>query len=169
MTSLSPFDKKTVDFEHLFRPLLQVISQITNCKVVPNEKVDKAGKPPFVTYYPLTFDDPVFGDATANQGQFEAVISLDVFADTMSVGLQKCGDLRTYLLDPYTRQLLKREGRITIRSASVPQTRSVTDLPFNAIHHHGFDLTIQYFRNYRSPIDTISSVEGLFNTQKEDE
>lgn len=166
---LSPFDNKTVDFEQTLAPLIKVIGQITGIKVVPNEQIAKASKLPFVTYYPLTFDDPVFSDPTANEGQFEAVISLDVFADTLSVGMQKCGDLRAYLLDRYTRQLLKRDGRIAIRSASTPQTRSVMDLPFNAVHHHGFDLTIQYFRKYQSPIDTITSVGGFSYTTKEDE
>ncbi|MFC6275606.1 LIC_12616 family protein [Levilactobacillus tangyuanensis] len=166
---MSPFDHKTVDFEQTLTPLIKMIGQITDIKVVPNEQIKKATKPPFVTYYPLTFDDPVFGDATANDGQFEAVISLDVFADTLSVGMQKCGDLRSYLLDRYTRQLLKRDGHIAIRSASVPQTRSITDLPFSTVHHHGFDLTIQYFRKYQSPIDTITSVGGFSYTTKEDE
>ena len=166
---LSPFDKKTVSFEETVGPLLKVVSQITDCKIVPNEQVAQVSKLPFVTYYPLTFDDPVFSDATANDGLFEAVISLDVFADTLSVGMQKCGDLRTYLLDLYTRQLLRRDARITVRSASTPQSRSVTDLPFKAVHHHGFDLTIQYHRQYTSPIDTISGVSDISISNKEDE
>lgn len=166
---LSPFDKKTVDFETIIGPLLQVIAQVTGCKVVPNEQTAQITKPPFVTYYPLTFDDPVFSDATANDGLFEAVISVDVFADTLSVGMQKCGDLRAYLLDWYTRQLLRRDAKITVRSVSVPQSRSVTDLPFKAIHHHGFDLTIQYYRHYTSPIDTISGVSDISIENKEDE
>lgn len=166
---MNPFDKRTLNFEATIGPLLKVVSQITDCKVVPNEQVAQASKLPFVTYYPLTFDDPVFSDATANDGLFEAVISLDVFADTLSAGMQKCGDLRAYLLDFYTRQLLRRDAKITIRSASTPQSRSVTDLPFKAVHHHGFDLTIQYHRNYTSPIDTILGVSDISISNEEDE
>ena len=170
MTPLSqPFDKKTLDFEEKLAPLVGVIGKITGCEVVPNAQIAQVKQPPFVTYFPLTFDDPVFSDATANDGTFEAVISLDVFSKVMGQGMQICGDLRTYLLDPYVRQLLRTNAGITIQKATPARSRSLTDLPFSAVYHHGFDLTIQYYRHYTSPIDVISAVEGFFNTQKEDE
>lgn len=163
-----PF-KQTFDFEAMFQPLIQIIEKITDCPVVPNAQVASSKKLPFITYYPLIFDDPVFGDATANEGQFEATISLDLFVDSLGQGIQKSGDLWAYLRDPYVRQWLRTNARITIQSATAPRSRSVTNLPFHAVHHHGFDLTIQYFRHYRSPIDTIQDVEGFFDTEKEDE
>lgn len=164
-----PFDKKTVDFDTKIAPLIGVIGKITDCEVVPNAQVAQVKQLPFVTYYPLVFDDPVFGDATANDGSFEATISLDVFSNELGQGMQVCGDLRAYLLDPYVRQLLRTNARITIQEATSVKTRSVTDLPFHAVHHHGFELTIQYWRHYTSPIDVINAVEGFFDTKKEDE
>ncbi len=168
MIPLSQPFKQTFDFDAMFQPLMRIIEKITDYLVVPNAQV-ASRKPPFVTYYPLVFDDPVFSDATANEGQFEATISLDIFATTLDQGMQKSGDLRSYLLDPYVRQWLRTNARITIQSATAPQSRSVTDLPFHVVHHHGFDLTIQYFRHYRSPIDVIQDVAGFFDTEKEDE
>lgn len=169
MTLLSQPFKQTFDFEAMFQPLMQIIEKITDCPVVPNAQVASAKKTPFITYYPLTFDDPIFSDATANEGQFETTVSLDVFADSLSQGMQKSGDLRSYLLDPYVRQWLRTNARITIQSATAPHSRSVTALPFHVVHHHGFDLTIQYWRHYTSPIDVINAVEGFFDTEKEDE
>lgn len=163
---MRPWDQQPTDFSKRLASLINVIEQITKVPVIPNEQVAQVKQPPFVTWYPLVLDDPVFGDATFNDGLFESTISLDIFADTIAQSLQLSGDLRVYLLDPYTRQILRRDAGMTIREATAPQTRSVTDLPFTGIHHTGFNLTYQYYRNFHSPIDTISSVSGL--TLKED-
>lgn len=169
MTPLSPFDKKTLDFDEKMAPLIGVIEKITDCETVPNAQVAQVKQLPFVSFYPVVFDDPVFGDATANDGTFNATISLDVFSNELGQGMQICGDLRSYLLDLYVRQLLRTNAGIAIQKATPARSRSVTDLPFHAVHHHGFDLTIQYWRHYTSPIDVINAVEGFFNTKKEDE
>lgn len=167
---MRPWDKHPTEFATIIGPLLDIVEQITDLKVIPNERIATIKQPPFISYYPLVIDDPVFGDPTFNNGLFEATISLDVFANTINSAMQTAGDLRVYLFDMYTRQLLRRDAHLVVREATTPQTRSITGLPFKTVHHTGFDLTIQYYRNFKSPIDTINSVADLtINPNKEDQ
>lgn len=162
-TPLRPFNKQPTSFPEIIAPLLKVVDDITELTPISNENVAAIKKLPFLTYYPLTIDDPVFEDPTLNEGLFESTISFDIFSKIISDSMQRSNDLRIYLCDRYARQLLRKNAHIVIRDTTAPQIRSITDLPFNSVHHTGFDLTIQYFRNFKSPIDTISGVDGIEN------
>lgn len=165
-----PYNQATFDYLGRWGALIALIGKITGTTVIPNDQIASIKKTndPFVSFYPLSYDDPVFGDQTYNDGLFEATLSIDVFAKTLGAVVQKTGDLMTYLRDRYTRQQLRQSG-IVIRSTGNVQTRSVTNLPFGAVQHHGFDLTIQYYRHFKSPIDTITDVPDITINGKEAE
>ncbi|MCY9807033.1 hypothetical protein OXT66_05645 [Lentilactobacillus senioris] len=161
-----PFDKQPTDYDSVIGSLVTEIEKIADCPVIPNEQIAKAKEFPFISYYPLMYDDPVYSDPNINSGQFEAIISIDVFCKTLSEVMQKAGALHVFLRDPYVRQELRNNG-IVIASAESPKGRAVNDLPFNSVHHHGFDVTIRYTRHFQSPIDQISNADITTNFKEE--
>ncbi|WP_268914114.1 LIC_12616 family protein [Lentilactobacillus sp. SPB1-3] len=152
-----PFDKQPTDYDDVLGTLIQEVGKITGLEVIPNERIAKVKKLPFVSFYPLTYDIPVYSDPTINYGQFESTISLDIFCKTLSDAMKYAGALHVYLSDPYVRQEL-RQGKIVIDDAGPIQGRAIENLPFDTVHHHGFDVTIRYSRHFQSPIDQISNI-----------
>ncbi len=161
-----PFDQQPTDYDSVIGSLISEIEKITDCPVIPNEQIAETKELPFISYYPLMYDDPVYSDPIINSGQFEATISIDVFCKTLSEAMKKAGALHVFLRDPYVRQEVRNDG-IVIASVESPQGRAINSLPFNSVHHHGFDVTIRYARHFQSPIDQISNVDITTNFKEE--
>lgn len=161
-----PYKSNVYSFDEIIYPVIKIINDITGIKPQPSGKIKENDKPPFVTIYPVSYDVPTYGEKNYNDTEMEAEISVDVFSNTLQSTVNICANLRAYLLDAYTRQVLRSNG-IVIASVGTVQSRSVQAVPVNDLHHHGFDLTIKYWRKYNSPVDTISSIDNDLKIKEE--